>query len=168
MRTISDKQVFCRDIQRVAKQVSFVDKVALFVECLRNQFLTMVTEDLFKIDRIKNVGCSLADVFQEDSDLSGMGRLVQCHHSYLLISKAVVTFAHTMDYPARYHYNFVDNERLLITINWGPGENQESFCFILAKYHLQKWLPDYILEEETISEEEEKDPQLNFCYQMED
>ena len=160
MREIKNRQVLCHNIQRIARQIPFVDKVALFIECLRNQFLTMVTEKFFNVEKIKNVGCSLADILQEE-DNSGIGRILQNHCSYLLVSKATVDFAHRMDYAAKFSHNLIGREALGININWGHDILTEEFFFLLTKEHLQKWLPDYILEEENISEEE-VDPQLDF------
>jgi hypothetical protein len=163
MRTKSNSQILCSNIQRVVKQVPFVDKVALFMECLRNQFLTMVTENYFNISKIKDVGSSLADIFQEE-DNSGFAKILQNHRSYLLVSKTTMDFAHKMDRAAKFNHSLIGNEALGININWGHDTLTEEFYFLLQKYHLQRWLPDYILEEEETSEEEEKDPQLNFDY----
>jgi hypothetical protein len=163
MRTQQDGHVFCGNIQRIIKQVPFVNKVALFIECLRNQFLIMVTENYFNVSKIKDVGSSLADIFQEE-DNSGIAKLLQMHRSYLLVSKTTMDFAHKMDYPAKFNHNFTGNENLQIGIWWGNDQIAENFTFNLQKYHLQKWLPNYILEEEETSEEEEKDRQLNFGY----
>jgi len=128
------------------------------MECLCNRFLEMVTDGHFDIDRVMNVGTSLNDLFHQEGE-NGLAQLIQCHRSYLLISFATKEFAHIMNCSAKYNHRFEGNEKLLIEIDWQFANSTETFTFALTKYHLQKWLPSYILEEKMVSEEE-IDPQL--------